>query len=104
MGAHHVEAIRRTGYGDAVALVGSDRERAAACARRLRVPRATTELAAVLSDPSIDVVHVCLALSGADRGWFAPRVQPGRVRILRRRAPGANPQHGDGGDQTQNRR
>jgi predicted dehydrogenase len=59
MGPHHVEAIRRTGYGDVVALVGSERERAAACAQRLRVPRATTELAAVLSDPSIDVVHVC---------------------------------------------
>jgi predicted dehydrogenase len=59
MGPHHVEAIRRTGYGDVVALVGSDRKRAAACAQRLRVPRATTELAAVLSDPSIDVVHVC---------------------------------------------
>ncbi len=56
---HHVEAIRRTGYGDVSLIVGSDRERAVSCAERLRVPRATTELGEALGDPSIDVIHVC---------------------------------------------
>jgi predicted dehydrogenase len=59
IGPHHVEAIRRTGFGEAVAIVGSDANRAAACAERLRVPWATTDLEEVLADSSIDIVHVC---------------------------------------------
>jgi len=56
---HHVEAIRRTGYGEVIAIVGSDPNRTAACAQRLRVPQATTSLDEVLVNPLVDVVHVC---------------------------------------------
>jgi predicted dehydrogenase len=59
VGPHHVDAVRRGGYGEVVALVGSDPERTAARARALGVDRATTDLDQLLGDPDIDVVHVC---------------------------------------------
>jgi predicted dehydrogenase len=59
VGPHHVDAIRRGGYADVVALVGSDEERSRARARALGVDRGTADLVAVLADPTIDVVHVC---------------------------------------------
>ena len=59
VGPFHVDAVRRAGFADVVALVGSDPERTAARASALGVPTGTTDLAAVLGDASIDVVHVC---------------------------------------------
>lgn len=59
VGPHHVDGIRRTGYGEVVMLAGSDAGRTAARARDLGVPRSTTDLDAVFADPEIDVVHVC---------------------------------------------
>jgi predicted dehydrogenase len=59
VGPFHVDAVRRTGLADVIALVGSDLARTEARARSLGVDVATTELDRVLDDPTIDVVHVC---------------------------------------------
>lgn len=59
IGPMHVDAVRRGGFGQVVVLVGTDLERTRAVADTLGVERATTELDSVLSDPTIDVVHVC---------------------------------------------
>ena len=59
VGPFHVDAVRRGGYADVVAIAGSDAERTAARAASLGVERATTHVDELLDDPSIDVVHVC---------------------------------------------
>jgi predicted dehydrogenase len=59
VGPFHVDAVRRGGYADVAAIVGSDEERTRARAELLGVPRGTADVASVLDDPSIDVVHVC---------------------------------------------
>jgi predicted dehydrogenase len=59
VGPFHVDAIRRGGYGDVVAVVGSDPARTKARAAALGVSRGTTDVREVLDDPSIEVVHVC---------------------------------------------
>lgn len=59
VGPHHVDAIRRTGYADVEVLVGSDTARTGRRAAELQVDRWSTDVAAVLGDPTIDVVHVC---------------------------------------------
>ena len=59
VGPFHVDAIRRGGYGEVVAIAGSDPGRTKSRAAALGVPRATTDIRELLDDPSIDVVHVC---------------------------------------------
>jgi predicted dehydrogenase len=59
VGPFHVDAVRRGGYGDVVALAGSDEGRTGARALALGVGRATTDVRSILDDASIDVVHVC---------------------------------------------
>ena len=59
VGPFHVDAIRRGGYADVATIVGSDPGRTAASAAALGVEHWSTDLAAVLADPDIDVVHVC---------------------------------------------
>lgn len=59
VGPHHVDAIRRTGYAEVVALAGTDPDRAAAKAASLGVPRSTVDADGLLNDPDIDVVHIC---------------------------------------------
>jgi predicted dehydrogenase len=59
VGPHHVDGIRRAGYADVVALGGTDAARTQARARELGVPRATTDIDSLLSDPDIDVIHIC---------------------------------------------
>jgi predicted dehydrogenase len=59
VGPHHVDAARRTGYADVVALVGTDPDRTRDRADRLGGLQPVTDLVAVLADPDIDVVHVC---------------------------------------------
>jgi predicted dehydrogenase len=58
VGPFHVDAVRRGGYGDVVALVGSDPARTAGRAASLGVARAMT-VEAVMSDRDIDVIHIC---------------------------------------------
>ncbi len=59
VGPHHVDAIRRTGYAEVVAIAGSDPDRAAAKAASLGVPRSTGRADDLLTDPGVDVVHIC---------------------------------------------
>jgi predicted dehydrogenase len=59
VGPFHVDAVRRGGFGEVVAVAGSDADRTRARAASLGVERATTDIDALLSDPEIDVVHVC---------------------------------------------
>lgn len=59
IGPQHVDAVRRTCYADVTALVSPDLEQGRAVASALGVPRVTSELAEVLADPTIHVVHVC---------------------------------------------
>ena len=59
VGPFHVDAVRRGGYAEVVAIVGSDEGRTRARAAALGVARGTADLDSILGDPSIDVVHVC---------------------------------------------
>ena len=59
VGPFHIDAIRRGGYADVVALAGTDAARTAKRALDLGVPLATTDVALLLGDPTIDVVHIC---------------------------------------------
>jgi predicted dehydrogenase len=59
VGPFHVDAVRRGGYAEVVALAGSDPARTAARARDLAIPLATTDVARLLADPAIDVIHIC---------------------------------------------
>ena len=68
VGPHHVDAARRTGLADVVAVAGSSVERAAPVAGRLGVEDVRTA-EEVLGDPTIDVVHICTPnVSHADLG------------------------------------
>jgi len=58
-GGQHVEALRRIGDVDVVAVVAATTELAARAARTLRVDHATDDYREVVEDPSVDVVHVC---------------------------------------------
>ncbi|HEV7605573.1 MAG TPA: Gfo/Idh/MocA family oxidoreductase [Candidatus Limnocylindrales bacterium] len=59
IGPHHIDAVRRGGYGEVAVLVDRDPDRGPRTARALGVPRAVTDLDAVLEDPRIDIVHIC---------------------------------------------
>jgi len=59
VGPFHVDAVRRGGYGEVVAIAGSDEGRTRERATALGVERATTDIASLLDDPLIDVIHVC---------------------------------------------
>ena len=56
-GAHHIDAVRRLGFVDVVAVAA----RSAASARRkadaLGVPRAYDNFQSLIDDPDVDVVH-----------------------------------------------
>jgi predicted dehydrogenase len=58
VGPHHVDAVRRLGFVDVVALAGSNEARARSAAQWLRVPRSYGHYEALLDDPAVDVVHV----------------------------------------------
>ncbi len=68
VGPHHVDAAHRTGLADVVALAGSSVERAQPAAERLGV-EGVVPVEELLTDRSIDVVHVCTPnASHADLG------------------------------------
>jgi len=60
IGPAHVEAVRRLGFADVVALGEADPALAAAKAGQLGLPRYTSNIDELLQDPEIDVVHVCI--------------------------------------------
>ncbi|HEV2006405.1 MAG TPA: Gfo/Idh/MocA family oxidoreductase [Candidatus Limnocylindrales bacterium] len=59
IGPQHIDAVRRGGYADVVAIVDRDPDRGPLTARSLGVERAVLDLDTVLADPTIDVVHIC---------------------------------------------
>jgi predicted dehydrogenase len=59
VGPHHVDAIQRGGYGQVVALGGADSDQLAACAHALGIDHATMDVAGLIADPGIDVIHIC---------------------------------------------
>ena len=59
IGAQHVEAVRRLGYVDVVAIAGSTLGSAQAGAAALHIERAYASYAELLADPNIDVIHTC---------------------------------------------
>jgi predicted dehydrogenase len=67
VGAHHIDAVRRLGFVDVVAIAASSQISAEARARALSVPTAYGSYEALAADPSVDVVHVTTpnALHGA---------------------------------------
>jgi predicted dehydrogenase len=56
--AHHLDAVRRLGNVDIVAIAGSNAESAAIKARQLGVSRAYGNYVDLIEDPDIDVVHI----------------------------------------------
>lgn len=67
VGTHHIDAVRRLGFADVVAVAASSDASAAEKARALGVPRAYGSFEALAADPDVHVVHVTTpnALHGA---------------------------------------
>src|SRR5258708_27861698 len=59
VGPHHIEAVRRLGFVDVVAIASSNQKSADAKAARLNIPRAYGNYEALLDDPEIEVIHNC---------------------------------------------
>jgi predicted dehydrogenase len=58
VGAHHIDAIRRLGFVDVVAVAASTQASAEVKAQALHVPKAYASYEALAADPAVDVVHV----------------------------------------------
>jgi predicted dehydrogenase len=67
VGAHHIDAVRRLGFVDVVAVAASTEASAQTKARALGVAKAYGSFAALAADPDVHVVHVTTpnALHGA---------------------------------------
>jgi len=59
IGQAHIEAVRRLGFVDVVAIAQSNQQSAEALARKLNVPKAYGDYMDLLKDPDIEVVHNC---------------------------------------------
>ncbi len=59
MGRVHLEAVRRLGFVDVVAVAGSDAAKARALADAFGVEHATADYRTVLANPGVDAVHIC---------------------------------------------
>src|SRR5476649_625089 len=57
VGAHHIDAVRRLGFVDVVAVASSSEASARRKADALGVPRAYGSFEALVADPDIHVVH-----------------------------------------------
>lgn len=57
VGPHHIDAVRRLGYVDVVAIAGSSDASAARKAEQLGVPKSYGRYEDLLGDPDIQVVH-----------------------------------------------
>ena len=58
IGPHHVEAMRRLGFVEVVALCGSNRATAQQKAAQLYIPKVYDDYEAFLADPDIEVVDI----------------------------------------------
>jgi len=58
VGPHHIDAVRRLGFVDVVAIATSNESSARAKAQALHVPKAFGHYQALLDDPDVDVVHI----------------------------------------------
>ena len=59
VGSPHIEAIKRTGLAEVVAVAAGSPQSARRAAERHDVPRAEEDWHAIVEDPAIDVVHNC---------------------------------------------
>lgn len=59
IGPAHIEALRRTGLADVVALADINADVAKAKAEDLSVPQSYGDYKALLAEPDIDIVHIC---------------------------------------------
>jgi predicted dehydrogenase len=59
VGPHHIEAARRLGFVDVVAIASSSQSSAEAKAAALNIPRAYGSYEALLDDPDVEVIHNC---------------------------------------------
>lgn len=59
VGPHHIEAARRLGFVDVVAIASSSQASAEAKAAALNIPRAYGSYEALLDDPDVEVIHNC---------------------------------------------
>ena len=59
VGPQHVEAVRRLGFVDVVAVAGSNEASARAKADTMGIPKAYGGYAALVADPDVQVVHNC---------------------------------------------
>src|SRR5437868_217030 len=57
VGAHHIDAVRRLGYVDVVAIAASSEASARKKADALGVDRAYGSFEALIADPDVHVVH-----------------------------------------------
>lgn len=57
VGAHHIDAVRRLGDVDVVAIAGSSQSSADKKAREYKVDRAYGDFHALIADPDVQVVH-----------------------------------------------
>src|SRR5438046_1201019 len=57
VGAHHIDAVRRLGFVDVVAIAGSSDASARAKAGALNVPKAYGRFEDLVADPDVHVVH-----------------------------------------------
>jgi predicted dehydrogenase len=57
IGPHHIDAVRRLGFVDIVALAESNETLARQKAEMLHIPKAYASYEALIADPAVDVVH-----------------------------------------------
>ena len=57
IGPHHVDAVRRLGYVDVVAVAGSNEASAKKKAAEMHIPKAYGSFEALLDDPAVEVIH-----------------------------------------------
>ena len=57
VGAHHIDAVRRLGFVDVVAVAASSESSARAKAEALGVPKAYGDYQSLIADPDVHVVH-----------------------------------------------
>ena len=63
IGPHHVDAVRRLGYVDVVAVAGSNEASAQKKAAELGIPKGYGSYEALLADPGVEVIEALYASS-----------------------------------------